>query len=157
MKSSTAIVLGLLGAAVLGGAAFLVLRGGSKQVNVQQPPGAGYTVLPDCAGVTVTNEAAAKAFASNLGSNAEKFTPATSTTWVVKAMGALGIPLTCNLKLIPQDAIVFAYGLFQSYVRGARKVEQITEPEALTVVSYIRNQFLTSGIDAAKLPEGLGV
>lgn len=155
--SAGVVILGVIGVAALGTLAVVLSSGGKKPPVPQPSPGAGYSVLPDCGGVTVTSEPDAIKYAENLGGQAGVYSTTSSTQWFVKAGGDLGIQISCNLSKVPKDSLVFMYKIFQAYLRGAIKAAKINETDAKGVISYLRGLLIGAGVDAAQLPEGLGV
>lgn len=149
-----AVVAAAVGTTVIAGAGLVwyARRGPAKGLPNTYP---GYQVIPNCGGVTVTDEAQAITHAEVLGAKAAPFTTNASSAWVTNASAALDVSLICESASFAKPALGFTYRLLRGYIRGALTAGKIDATSALNVVSYLRSLMLSSGVDATELPEGL--
>lgn len=140
-------------------AAFAVALGFMISKRVQRTslaPEKGFVILPNCGGITLTNDVAALEYGKHMGQLADPFGPDNAKTWLVEALGYMGIPTDCDVTKTPVTA-AFVYRLFRSYVQGALLATRITLAEANAQLAYFRAFLLTSTplLSPADLPEGV--
>lgn len=139
--------------ASLGGVAFALMRGGSAPVATQAER--GYRFLPGCAGVEVTDETKAMAYASGMGQKSGTLSDLSNLqAWLLEANAALSYgDDNCPLDKVPKPAVGFIYRLGREYIRAAAQAGHVPADFATKFIASLRDAALVQGVPPSELPE----
>lgn len=153
MKTSTIVIAGAVGLVVIGGAA-MALGGLRRSVKALIKPAQvkpGYTVLANCAGVSVHDQAQADAYATTEGTKAATFTVPTGDAWTAAAAAQLGFASACPAA----SYIGPFYRLVVLYVGGAVGAGKISEEYGKAILMIIADNAVKGGVDPQTLKDAL--
>jgi hypothetical protein len=163
MSSLAKIVLGTLATAGLVGAVAYAASssgegggggGPGSSVPAIRP---GYSVAAGCKGITITDAGKATEYAREKGSKAAKFSQASGSEWTNQLGAALGFPTCASTASteLPVESLAAFYTLVRAYFSGAVGSEVITPSLAETILNMMRSLFVSRGVPATDLPQGL--
>lgn len=145
-KSKYLIVGGALGVLAIGGLVALSsggsASGGGQSKALVRP---GYTILPNCNGIEVTDEAKALAYARQVARDAK------TRGWAASVDLALYGPVCGGITPSKWQQIVkangrFLYQMLRAVLRGAIDAGVLSESQADDVLADTRKNFASAGV-----------